>query len=136
MTHQISLRTIGTRCMVFATAVAAFCILSVSSANAQSTTWTVTVVATGSDAKPAYHVSPTSGGCPNQTTQNPKKLHVCPGDTVQWGRRPPRPKTKCICFRKNLYYSTKRRPYPGVLRPRYNTSRRKDHIGRKSSGMA
>ncbi len=84
MNHQISLRTIGTRCMVFATAVAAFCILSVSSANAQSTTWTVTVVATGSDAKPEYTVSPTSGGCPNQTTQNPKKLHVCPGDTVQW----------------------------------------------------
>jgi hypothetical protein len=84
MIHQISPGTIGIRCMVFATAVAAFCILSASSANAQSTTWTVTVIATGSDAKPEYKVSPTSGGCPNQTTQNPKKLHVCAGDTVQW----------------------------------------------------
>jgi hypothetical protein len=83
MSRQLSLRTIGTRCVVFAIELAVFGILLASSAQAQ-TNWIISVDATGSGRKPTYHVAPTIGGCPFQLHQDPQNLHVCPGDKVQW----------------------------------------------------
>jgi hypothetical protein len=75
------------RLMVFAIAAVTFGSLSVSSAKAQHTTWTITVDGTGPRLKPSYTVTfqPPTGGCSYATlTLDPEKLQVCQGDTVNW----------------------------------------------------
>jgi hypothetical protein len=104
MTRQLSFRTLGTRCVVFIAVVTVFVILLPYSAKAQSTTWIITVDATGSRPKPVYSVSPTQGGCPYQAIQDPENLKVCPGDTIQWQAKSTNKMSEMYLFHEDLIF--------------------------------
>ena len=69
--------------IVVYTIVAALLNIFLGSSTNAATTWTITITAVGNNPL-NYAVDLPSGGCPYQPQQDPKNLHICKGDTVQW----------------------------------------------------
>jgi hypothetical protein len=63
------------------------------------TTWTITVDVTGGSVNYQLQYSPPSGGCNYaSSSSDPKVLHVCPGDVLQWQAKSNAKKSELIIF--------------------------------------
>lgn len=84
MLAQLILGTNRKRFFVYAITVAVCSILIASTAKAKST-WTITVVATGSKSKPSYNITMTGSNiCGYSIPADFRNLYVCQGDDVFW----------------------------------------------------
>lgn len=83
MPTQLNLGTSRKSATLCAFVVAALSPFLAANAKGQ-TIWQITVAGIGPNQKPTYQVSPNSGGCPYQATQDPENLHICKNDTVHW----------------------------------------------------
>ncbi len=81
MPAQLSLRPNITKRLLYVVIVASFAILLAPSV--KGTPWKITVKLVGTNTL-TYDVEPAVGGCPFPVIQDPKNLHICEGDTVQW----------------------------------------------------
>lgn len=94
MRQRLKVKTKCNRYVVFAIATAVLAATFASSARGQVSTkqtnppWIITVVATGSNERPHYTVSPAAGTSlchhDENTTPTAKVLTVCPGDIIWW----------------------------------------------------
>jgi hypothetical protein len=63
------------------------------------TTWTITVDVTGGSVNYQLQYSPSSGGCKYaSSSSDPKLLHVCPGDVLQWQAKSSAKKSEMVIF--------------------------------------
>lgn len=96
------------RFSVYVTAVAAFSLLLVANASA-NTTRTILMDVSGGNEKPSYSVSPLPSGvsdCSGTNSIPPPSaeyLYICPGDTVEWKLKTRGKKGRMTVFQKDAF---------------------------------
>jgi hypothetical protein len=113
MRQDLKVKTKCKRYVMFAISTAVLAATFASTAKGQVSTkltnppWTITVVATGSNERPHYTVSPPadSGACydDENTTPTAKILTVCAGDTISWVAKTTSAQPKMYLFHEERY---------------------------------